>query len=196
MADASTLLGQYCLTIQESSCDIRMSAHRTRHDHVIHLETRSHISSLPLKLPFQFLFIPPATNFTTSSVPKQEFCLGLLTLPTLLEPSHPFPWLPLWSFYPKHLHLYLLLRVPSWVLDPNVKLANPSWISSRHLQHQCQGWNSLLFPTPRPQRLHSTSQHTTPLLFSWINNLGPLWAFRAHSHKYPLPPIDHIKIIT
>ena len=33
------------------------------------------------------------TSKYTSSVPKQEFCLGLLTLPTLLEPSHPFPWL-------------------------------------------------------------------------------------------------------
>lgn len=145
-----------------------MSAHRTRYDYVIHLETQSHISSLPLKLPFQFIFIPPATNFTTSSVPKQEFCLGLLTLPILLEPSHPFPWLPLWSSDPKHLYLCRLLRVPSWVLDPNVKLytSQPLWISSRHLQHQCQGWNSLLFPIPMsPKAAFPISAHNTITIF-------------------------------
>ena len=94
VADSSSLLGQYCLHIQELACNtIHISAHRTRRSYIIHLETLSHISGLPLKSPSQIISVPPATNFPTSSAPKQELCLRLLPLPTLLAQSHPFPWL-------------------------------------------------------------------------------------------------------
>lgn len=78
-----------------------LSSHRIRRYYAIHLETVFHSSVLPLEVTSQLISVPAATYFNISTVQKQEFCPWLLTLSASVWHSHLFPWLWLWSCFPR-----------------------------------------------------------------------------------------------
>ena len=89
------LLGQHCLLTHEVSCNSpHISSHRTTLYYILHLETLSHLSVLPLELPSQLISVPPDAYFSISSKYRSSV-LGFLLHPLFwdnLISSHAFSY--------------------------------------------------------------------------------------------------------